>query len=655
MKRIFAFRRQLADRQKAVTFVDPNHPLTITKKESFKDHHVIEGHFLSPCAQYLPELLPVESHTAYFQMVLPKDMSRQTPMVIQYAGTGDHFFWRRRKLMALPMVSERGVGSIILENAFYGLRKPKDQLRSSLRNVTDLFVMGAANIMETLVLFHMCQRENFWPVVTHGISMGGHMASLSATVIPQAVGVVPCLALTSASPTFTQGVMASAIPWHVLEEQYSTLSSYRDEIARIVKSEENAFQAGIEFAQTMEDESISGTPFYVGGQPRVDKTQVSSKIQMAEIFRSLQLPFMGLFNRSKALSSDDKLKREAVQFMRGIMDECTHLKNFDVPVDPSLCVSVSAEYDAYQPQGSIRDVPEIWPGATSMFVPGTGHVGSYLFKQKMFRGVIYEVIDKMKHKEMLSSLKVLTLDLTGTVYRFTKPPFLQYQETAKEYNIVVNENDVKQAFKANWSRMNENHPHFGSTTHHDSTNWWMDLVHGTFEDVLGSSYQKHEIQPIALHLYNLYSTTSPFRVYPDSWEFLHRLKKVKDTSDLKVGLITNFDRRIVKVIQQLGVRPLVDFLVYSEGAQASKPDVNIFELALKKSLVSNVRPSEALHVGDDADKDYFGARQCGWHGFLLDRHGSLGQKRSDVDSNHVFSDFSQISNRLFGISQSERR
>lgn len=169
---------------------------------------------------------------------------------------------------------------------------------------------------------------------------------------------------------------------------------------------------------------------------------------------------------------------------------------------------------------------------------------------------------------------------------------------------------------------------------------------------MSSSYQKAEIQPIALHLYKLYSTPTPFHVYSDSLEFLQQLKKVKDNSSLKVGLITNFDRRIVKVIEQLGITPFVDFLVYSEGAKASKPNTAIFDLALKNSLVPNIKPSEALHVGDDVEKDYFGARESGWHGFLLDRNGSAGQ-RSEVNSNHVFSDFSQISNQLFGISQSE--
>jgi hypothetical protein len=37
--------------------------------------------------------------------------------------------------MALPLLRERGIASIILENPFYGLRKPQQQLRSSLQQV----------------------------------------------------------------------------------------------------------------------------------------------------------------------------------------------------------------------------------------------------------------------------------------------------------------------------------------------------------------------------------------------------------------------------------------------------------------------------------------------------------------------------------------
>ena len=80
--------------------------------------------------------------------------------------------------MAEPLLQEMGYGSIIIENPFYGCRKPKDQFRSSLQHVSDLFVMGASLILESLVIFHWCEKQQFSPIISHGLSMGGHMASL---------------------------------------------------------------------------------------------------------------------------------------------------------------------------------------------------------------------------------------------------------------------------------------------------------------------------------------------------------------------------------------------------------------------------------------------------------------------------------------------
>ena len=160
LKRIFELRRRLGRRDIALTYVDKNHPVTIVKDVKKSDYRQLDGYFRSPMADYLPELLPPESEKAHFQIILPNQWTnnRLKPICIQYAGTGDHFFWRRRRLMALPLLKEREVASIILENPFYGLRKPKEQLRSCLQQVSDLFVMGAALILESLVLFHFCER-----------------------------------------------------------------------------------------------------------------------------------------------------------------------------------------------------------------------------------------------------------------------------------------------------------------------------------------------------------------------------------------------------------------------------------------------------------------------------------------------------------------
>lgn len=55
--------------------------------------------------------------------------------------------------------------------------------RSSLKNVSDLFVMGGALILESAVLLHWLEREGYWPLGMTGISMGGHVSLLCPSPI----------------------------------------------------------------------------------------------------------------------------------------------------------------------------------------------------------------------------------------------------------------------------------------------------------------------------------------------------------------------------------------------------------------------------------------------------------------------------------------
>lgn len=97
--------------------------------------------------------------------------------------------------MAKPLLKETGIGSIILENPFCefhtvvtndyycywiadGYRKPADQTRSALRNVSDIFVMGGCLILECITLFNWCKRNGFGPLGVTGISMGGHVSAV---------------------------------------------------------------------------------------------------------------------------------------------------------------------------------------------------------------------------------------------------------------------------------------------------------------------------------------------------------------------------------------------------------------------------------------------------------------------------------------------
>ena len=173
---------------------------------------VYEYEFRSPLNKILPGSLPKESEKVRFQLVIPHswlDSKASTsafrrPVCIHLAGTGDHFYWRRRHFMALPLVKENDVASIIVENPFYGSRKPKGQNKSGLRHVSDLFVMGVALTFEVMTLLDWCEKKGYGPLAVTGISMGGHMASISASAWNKPIAIVPCLSWSTAAPVFTK-------------------------------------------------------------------------------------------------------------------------------------------------------------------------------------------------------------------------------------------------------------------------------------------------------------------------------------------------------------------------------------------------------------------------------------------------------------------
>ncbi|XP_014224651.1 protein ABHD18 isoform X1 [Trichogramma pretiosum] len=441
LRRIFQFRKVVANREACYSLIPKNYPVNITKDEEWSDCHIVEGQFESPFEKNLPGIMPEETKTAYFQMVLPKRWESQKikPICLHLAGTGDHYFWRRRTLVAKPLLKETGIASILLENPFYGLRKPKDQVRSSLHNVSDIFIMGGCLIMESIVILNWLEQHGYGPLGLTGLSMGGHMASLAATNWPKPIPLVPCLSWSTASPVFTQGVMSASINWALLESQFFENEAYQNDLAKMVKvvDQDDAFLAGQHFAKhfpasmkrlnKIKTESNSnvnnnnsngtvampnGTYLTNGNGNGIDTQQCSEEKEAAKLF-----PLNLITNKFKSAQTSDILKgicllpvskhplftdekwreRAALQFMRGIMDECTHLQNFEKPVDTELIIAVCARDDAYVPRDDVVGLEKIWPGAEIRFLDA-GHVSAYLLYQKLFRSTIDEAFQRYLKK-----------------------------------------------------------------------------------------------------------------------------------------------------------------------------------------------------------------------------------------------------------------
>lgn len=104
-----------------------------------------------------------------------------------------------------------------------------------------------------------------------------------------------------------------------------------------------------------------------------------------------------------------------------------------------------------------------------------------------------------------------------------------------------------------------------------------------------------------------------YMTYDDALPALKDLKKRR----LTIGLISNVVQDMDSIYDELGLKSFLTFKVTSAEVGYDKPHPEIFEAALKKA---EVKPQEAIHVGDQYDLDIAGAQGVGIKALLIDRN-----------------------------------
>ena len=87
-------------------------------------------------------------------------------------------------------------------------------------------------------------------------------------------------------------------------------------------------------------------------------------------------------------------------------------------------------------------------------------------------------------------------------------------------------------------------------------------------------------------------------------------------SGLLTGLISNVNSTGSALADSMGLTGHIDFAITSGDAGAEKPHPAIFHAALSRA---DVRPAEAVHVGDQIESDIDGALAAGIAPILMDR------------------------------------
>lgn len=132
---------------------------------------------------------------------------------------------------------------------------------------------------------------------------------------------------------------------------------------------------------------------------------------------------------------------------------------------------------------------------------------------------------------------------------------------------------------------------------------------------------EEDAERLARRVYEEFGHASRWRVYEDVMPVITRLRN----NGMLIGVISNWDRRLARLLDALGVGTLLDTVVSSADVGLHKPDPRIFKLACARL---GIAPHEAVHVGDHHYADIVGASSAGMRPVLIDRRGTYANSRA---------------------------
>lgn len=188
---------------------------------------VRRGTFESPASPLLPE----PTRRARVELHLPRRGSTERVCLL-LAATGEEGFTLRRRVVG-DLLREH-IGALLLENPFYGSRRPRGQRLSLLRTVRDQFAMNTATVDEARALLRWLAAQGYRPGAS-GYSQGGMMTAFAAALSDFPVAAVPCAAGLRAAPVFTEHALARRFDWNALARSFPSEAHAREHFARCLE------------------------------------------------------------------------------------------------------------------------------------------------------------------------------------------------------------------------------------------------------------------------------------------------------------------------------------------------------------------------------------------------------------------------------------
>jgi putative hydrolase of the HAD superfamily len=211
-------------------------------------------------------------------------------------------------------------------------------------------------------------------------------------------------------------------------------------------------------------------------------------------------------------------------------------------------------------------------------------------------------------------MKTIFFDAVGTLFHLTKSVGYHYALVGREIGLELEQDQLDRAFVSAWKEMPPR-PVIDGPREDDDKGWWREIVDRVLEDVIPSLHEldRDNFFEIA---YEHFTEAGVWKAYPEAPEVLEQLR-----SKYPLAVISSFDGRLRMILEQLGISKYFSRVFISSELGVDKPNPEIFRRALK---YMECEAPDALHAGDDPERDWKAARAAGMQVFELNRpHNSL--------------------------------
>jgi putative hydrolase of the HAD superfamily len=207
-------------------------------------------------------------------------------------------------------------------------------------------------------------------------------------------------------------------------------------------------------------------------------------------------------------------------------------------------------------------------------------------------------------------LKAVFFDAAGTLFDAREPVGRTYARIARQHGLSADDAQVSAGFRrafASTPGLAFGPGRRAEEIRRLEREWWYGLVRRSF----GGLGEFDNFDAFFAELFAYFGDPASWVALPEAHSVLRSLKD----KALKLGIISNFDFRLYRILEGLGLRPFFDTVTISSEAGHAKPALQIFATALSSLQMA---AAEAVHVGDSEHMDVRGAQEAGLRAILID-------------------------------------